>query len=187
MSLLRECQQGIELLQIRRFHDDRRRGRKFGTRLRPRDYGAGRQRTVTGQQHPQGIVNRRFAVVSRVVQDLQVLPGAVPFVAVGAEPVVSDAEARRREEIVAIGVLGEGARLANQRINDVPVVHGVLIAAHQPRQRVHTPIRIPDLDAVGIEPRLDFLADQPAVHRIHIAVNVNQTAAIDAARHLQTR
>lgn len=90
MSLLRECQQGIELLQIRRFHDDRRRGRKFHTRLRQRDDGA---RVQGGQEHTQGVVDGDLAVVGGVMQDLQVFPGAVSFLADRAEPVVGDAEA----------------------------------------------------------------------------------------------
>jgi hypothetical protein len=38
MTLLRERQQGIERLQIRRFHDDLRRGRKLRMRLRQGDH-----------------------------------------------------------------------------------------------------------------------------------------------------
>lgn len=121
------------------------------------------------------------------MQDLQVLPGTVPFIASGAESIVGDAEARRREEIVAIRILGEGARLANQRIDDVPVIDGVPVATHQPRQGVDAPIRVPDLNAIGIESRLALLAHEPAVHRIHIAVNVNQAAGVDATRHLQAQ
>ena len=121
------------------------------------------------------------------MQNFQIFPGTVPLVAAGAEAVVSHAEPRRREQIVAVGIVRERARLADQRVNDVPVVDGVPVAAHQPRPRFHTPVREPHLDAVGIQPRFYPLTDQPAVHRIRVAVNVNQTAAVDATTHLQTR
>ena len=69
----------------------------------------------------------------------------------------------------------------------MPVVHRVPVATHQSRQRVDAPVRVPDLDAVGEQPRFDRLADQPAVHRVGVAVNVDQAAGVDAARHLQAR
>ena len=121
------------------------------------------------------------------MQDLQVVLDAAAFVAAFAEPVVGQAESRRREQILAVGVIRERTRLADQRVDDVPIVHGVPVAAHQPRQRVDAPVRVPDLDAVGEEPGLDPLADQPAVHRINVAVQVDQAAAVDPARYLQTR
>ena len=121
-----------------------------------------------------------------MVQDLQVVLGADPFVAL-AEPVVSQAKASRREQIVAVRILCERARLADQRVDDVPIVHRVAIATHQTRQRVDVLVRVPDLDAVGEEPRFDPFLDEPAVYRIRVAVNVNQTAGVDAAPHLQTR
>lgn len=87
--------------------------------------------------------------MGRVLQDLQVLLGATPFVAACAQAIVGDAEARRRKQIVAVGVLGEGARFADQRIDHVPIVHRRAVATDQPRQRVHVLVRVPDLDAVG--------------------------------------
>jgi hypothetical protein len=122
-----------------------------------------------------------------MVQELEIILGTGSLVAAFAEPVVGQAEPRRREQIVAVGVLGERARFANQRVDDVPVVDGVAIATHQSRQRVDLLVRVPDLDAVGKESCFDFLVDEPAVHRVDVAVNVNQAAAIDAAPHLQTR
>jgi hypothetical protein len=121
-----------------------------------------------------------------VVQDLQVVLGPEPFVAAFAEPVVGQAEPRRREQVVAVGVMRERARLADQRIDDVAVVDRVPVAADQPRQRVNVPVRVPDLDAVGEQPGFDLLADEPAVDRIRVAVNVDQAAGIDPAGHLQT-
>jgi hypothetical protein len=122
-----------------------------------------------------------------MVQDLQIVPGAAPLVAARAEPVVGQAEARGRKQIVAVGVVRERGGLADQRIDDVPVVHRMAIPAHQPRQGVDLLVRVPDLDAVGEEPGFDFFADEPAVHRIGVAVNVNQAASVDAAGDFQTR
>lgn len=120
-----------------------------------------------------------------MLKDLQILFGTEPFVAAFAEPVISEAEACGREEILAVGVVGEGARLANQRVDHMPVMHRRAVPAHQPRQRVDVLIGVPDLNAVGEEPGLDPLADQPAVHRVGVAVKVNQAAGVDAAPHLQ--
>lgn len=122
-----------------------------------------------------------------MMQDLQVVLGAAAFVAAGAEPIVSNAETRRWKQIVAVGIIGEGARLAHQRIDDVAIVHGMLVATHQARQRVHLLVGVPDLDAVGEQPGLDLRAAQTTVHRIGIALNVHQAARIDTTAHLQTR
>ena len=121
------------------------------------------------------------------MQDLQILAGAVAFVAAGTEAIVGHAEPRRREQIVAVGIIRERARLADQRIDDVPIIDEVLVAAHQPRQCPDALIREPDLDAVGKKPRFDLLVDQPTVHRVDVAVDVNQAAAVHATRHFQTR
>ena len=125
--------------------------------------------------------------MGRVVQDLQIILDSEAFVAAFAEAVVGQAEPRRREQIVAVGVVRERARLADQRVDHVPVVHRVPVAAHQTRQRVDQPVRVPDLDAVGEQPRFDPFANEPTVHRIHVAVNVNQAAGVHLARHLQAR
>ena len=101
------------------------------------------------------------------------------------KPVVGHAKAAVGEQILAITVVVKGARLAHQLVDDVPVVDGVLGAPYQPRQRVHVHCRVPDFHAVGIQPGLDFLADQTAMHRIAVAVNVDQAATVHAHRQPQ--
>lgn len=125
--------------------------------------------------------------MGRVVQDLQVVLGPESLVAARAEPVVGQPEPGRREQVVAVGVVRKRARLADQGIDDVAVVDRVPVATDEPRQRIDVPVRVPDLDAVGEQSGLDPLADQPAVDRIRVAVDVDQAAGIDAARHLQAR
>jgi hypothetical protein len=121
-----------------------------------------------------------------VVQQRQVFPGLTAFVEPLAEAVVGQAEACGREQVVAVGVVRERARLPHQRINDVAIMHRVLVPTDQPRQRVGTLVRVPDLDAVGVESGFHPLADQPAVHRVGAAVKVDQAPGIDTATHLPT-
>lgn len=120
----------------------------------------------------------------RVVQQRQVLLGGTPLVELRPEAVVGQSEPCGREQVVAEGVVGEGSWLARQGIDHVPVMHRVLVPTHQPRQRVGELIGVPDLDAVGVEPGFHPLADQPTVHRVGAAVNVDQAPRIDAATHL---
>lgn len=122
-----------------------------------------------------------------MVQDLQIVFGTQSLVATGAEPVVGQAEPRRREQIIAVRVIRERAGFANQRVNDVAVVNRRAVPAHESRHRIDEFVRVPDLDAVGEEPGFDLLADQATVNRIDVAMNMNQAAGIDAAGHLQTR
>jgi hypothetical protein len=125
--------------------------------------------------------------VSGVVQDLQVLLGALSFVSSVAESVVGQAETRRREEVLPVGVVGERPRLADQRVDHMSVVNRVLVPTHQSRQGIHLPIGEPDFDAVGKEPRLDLLADQATVDRVSVTVQVNQTSRVHPTADFQTR
>jgi len=186
MDLLLRVQKGIELRQIRQRHDDLRRGRQYRTRLGQCDHRRGGQPRRLREQNPQCVVDSDFAVMGRVLQNRQVFLRALPFVAAVAEPVIGKAKPRRRKQVLAIGIVGESARLSHQLVDDVPIVDGVLIAADQPRSRLHVAIRVPNLNAVGVQPGFDPFADEPALHRIGVPMNVNQTAGVDAARHLQT-
>jgi hypothetical protein len=99
-----------------------------------------------------------------MVQQRQVFLGLPAFVELLPEAVVGQAEAGGREEVLAIGIVGEGSRLSHQRIDHVPVMHRVLVPADQSRQRVGEHVRVPDLDAVGVEPGFHPFPNQPAMH-----------------------
>ena len=68
----------------------------------------------------------------------------------------------------------------------MPVLHRVFVSADQTRQRVGEPIRVPQLDTIGVETSLDRLADQPTVNRVRVAVDVDQAARIDPTPQAQT-
>jgi hypothetical protein len=181
MTALRDVQQGIELAQIRRLDDHL--GRRWQCRrfLRQGDHRLRGERGVARQQHPQGVVHGRLAVRRRAVQHGQVLLRLPPLVVPLAEPVVGESEAAGREQVVAVRVPGERPRLADERVDHVPVMHRVPVPADQPRQRVHQRVRVPDLDAVGVQAGVHPLADQPAVDRVRAPAEVNQAARIDPA------
>ena len=122
-----------------------------------------------------------------MVQNLQIILGAAPFLPAVAEAVVGQAKARRREQIVAVSVMRERTGFADQRVDHVPIVHRRTIPTDQSRQRVDVLVGVPDFHAVGEQPGFDLFTDQAAMHGIDVAVDVNQAAAVHATRHLQTR
>jgi hypothetical protein len=125
-------------------------------------------------------------VLRRLVQHPEVLFRAGPHIAFGATAVVGQPEPRRREQLLAVNVVGESARFTQQLIDGVAVIHAVLVAADQPRQGVHALVREPHFDAVGIQPRFDLVANQAAMHHVAIAVDVDHAAPVDATPPLQT-
>lgn len=121
-----------------------------------------------------------------MLENSQVLLGPGLVAQDFAQSVVGQAEPAIGEQILAIPVVGERSRLADQRVDDVPILNLGLLPADQPRQRVHEPIRKPHLDAIRVKPGLDRFADQTAMHRVGVAVDVDQTARIDPTPDAKT-
>ena len=102
------------------------------------------------------------------------------------QPVIGHPKAAVGEQVLAIAVILEGAGLAHQLVDDVPIVDRVLVASHEPRQRVDLHSRVPDFHAVGVQPGFNLLADQAAVDRVGVAVNVDQAPGVHTHRKPQT-
>jgi hypothetical protein len=98
---------------------------------------------------------------------------------VGHQGVKGTPEDARREQLLAIAVLGEGPRLAHQPVDDVAIVDLMLVPAAQPRQHLDPLLRVPDLQVLDEQPHLDGLADQPAGYRVAVPPDVDQAALID--------
>jgi hypothetical protein len=157
----------------------------LGARACQGNHGVGQERLILSQQATQCIVHRRLTVAGGVLQNPQVrTPRHFGSVFV-LQPVVGHSKAAVGEQIFAITVVVKGARLAHQLVDDVPVVDGVLVTPDQPRQRVHVGSRVPDFHTVGMQAGFDFLADQTAMHRVGVAVNVDQAARVHAHRQPQ--
>jgi len=92
------------------------------------------------------------------VQDLQILLGRTLRL-LRQQPVIGQPEAARWEQVVAVAVVGEGARLAHQPVDDVPVLDAMLAAAAQTRQAFHLLLGVPNVEVVGMDADLDPFAD----------------------------
>src|SRR5262249_29680718 len=92
-----------------------------------------RQHTLFRQEHTQGVVHQRLALARRQVQNLQVFP-VCPARDALAQRVVGHAEPARGEQLGAVLIMREGAGLAHQPVDDVPVIDAMLVAAMQAPQ-----------------------------------------------------
>jgi len=133
-----------------------------------------RQYLVLCQQRPQSIVHQGLAIPRRQLQDLQILP--IRLANVLTQGVISHAEPARGKQVIAVTIAGERTRLAHQPIDDVPIVDAVLVTPPQPRQPLHALLAVPHLQMLDVNPHFDALAEQPAVHRVDIAMYVNHAA-----------
>jgi hypothetical protein len=73
------------------------------------------------------------------------------------------------------------SRLPHQPVDDVPVVHLVLVSAAEPRQTVDELLSVPHFQVLGVQTHLDLLANQSAWHHITVPLDMNHAAEIDAA------
>jgi len=173
-------QEIIKTTQIGCFDGHVRRGGQLSAVARQGDHGLGRERRLLGQKTTQRVVHGRLTVVGRMLQNSQVrTPRHVGSMFV-AQPIVSHAKAAVGKQVLAKTVVVEGARLAHQLVDDVPVIDRMLVATDQARQRVHLRARVPDFHTVGMQPGFDLFADQPAMHRVDVAVDVDQAPRVHA-------
>jgi hypothetical protein len=79
--------------------------------------------------------------------------------------------------------MGERSRLPHQPVNDVPVVDAMLVATARARQALDQLLRVPHIEVFHEEADLDLFANEPTGHRVAVAVDVDQAAAIDASQN----
>ena len=96
-----------------------------------------------------------------------------------AQPIVGDAKMAGRKHVFVILVVLESSRLADQRIDHMAIIDGVLVAAGQARHPLNCAAGVPDLDEVRVDHHVHFVADQPAMNRIRVAFDLNRAAAAD--------
>lgn len=182
---IKTFQQTIKLTQIGRFNGHVRCRWNLCIGACQRDHGVGRQRLILSQQTSQRVIHGRFAVAGRMLQNPQVLARGDPRNVFVSQPVIGQAKAAVGEQILAIAIILKSARLTHQLIDDVPIVDLVFVASHQPRQRIDVLSGVPEFHPVGMQPGFDFLADQPAVDRVGVAVDVDQASLVHSHRQPQ--
>lgn len=174
-------QQGIKRPQVRRLHLDRRGGGDLLGRLhggldgRVRD----RQRSrlpVAAEGRAQGVLHRGLAIPRRQVQDLQVLRRGPLLRVSPAQRVVRHAKVARGEQVFMVLVVGEGARLADQRVDDMAVVDGVLADARQPRHALDQHAGVPDFHFLDANHHVHVVADQAAVDRVGVPQHLDRAS-----------
>jgi len=116
------------------------------------------------------------------VQEPHVLLGR-PLGPLLQQGIVGHAEAAAGKQIRLVAVVGKGPRLADQPVDDVPVVDAMLASPTQSGQFFDPLLGIPDLNPLGIQACLDPLADQAAGHRVDVALHPDGAARVHP--HLQ--
>jgi len=144
-------------------------------------HGRRRPRAARPQQLLQHRFDTGLALTRRQVQDPQVLLDGTLGVLLD-QPVIDQAEAAGREQLLAVTVAGERPRLTHQPVDDVPVGDAVLAPATQPGTALDEALAVPDLDVVGVQSSLHPFADQATRHRVGIAADMDGATAIDTHR-----
>lgn len=134
------------------------------------------------ERQPQGILHRVLALPRRQVQNLEVFARRRPRSVVAAQLVVRHAKIAGRKHVLAILVVFERPRLADQRIDHVAVIHRVLPAAEQPRHPLHQLTRVPNLDRIGVNHHVHLMTNQAAGNRVGIAFDLDGAAALNPDR-----
>jgi hypothetical protein len=180
---LRVRQQPIVRRQVRRRDGHFRGRRRRLMAMHELRHRRTRQRSFRRQQHTQSIVHQRLALSRRQVQDSQIFPVrlAGPTFMQG---VVGHAKPTRREQILAVLVVGEGAGLAHQPVDDVSIVDAMLVVATQTRQSFDALRAVPHLQVLGINPHVDALAHEAAMHRVEVALHAYHAAFRHRHRHV---
>jgi hypothetical protein len=127
----------------------------------------------------QRVLHRVLAISGRQLQNLQVFADPLATTVIAAQPIVGDPKVTARKHVLPILVVLERAGLADQRIDHVTVIDRVLAAAGQAWHPLNLGARVPDLNEIGVDHNVHPVANQPAVHRIRVALDLNRAAAAD--------
>jgi len=173
-------------MQVRGFHVQLHRRRNPRIPLDDRQHRLRRDRCPVGQQPVQRVFHAFLSLVFRCFQDFQVLFYGFQLRPVLAKVVVSLTKGKRREQMFHVTVITKRARLANQRIDHVPIIKQHLSLPKLTRHPFHGLASVPQLELVLFDSHLDLQADVFAVDRVGILPNVEQAVGTDTHGNSQT-
>lgn len=120
----------------------------------------------------------RLALAGCQIEDLQVFTARTGWPAC-QKFVIGHAEADAGKQIVSPAVVFEGARLANEAVDDVAVVDAMLVLAVQTRQSLGATLGVPDFKMLGKNTDRDLLADQPTGHTVGVLPDGDRARTAD--------
>jgi len=174
----------IERTKVGRLDVDVRRAGDLLSALHDRQDFFRRDGFAFRQEPSQDVIHQVQSFVLGGMQDLQVLLHRGPFTggrftASREQLVVGHAEPSGRIQVVDVLVVGERARLADQRINDVAEVDLLLALPKQPRQAFQALVAVPQLEMVLVDQHVHFQTDVFAVDRIGVSLDTQDAIRLD--------
>jgi hypothetical protein len=127
------------------------------------------------QQFHQHRLDSRLALACRQVQNPQIFfvrPRRLTL----AQHVVGHAEVAAGKQILTVAIVGERPGLADQPVDDVPIVDAMLATSAQAWQPLHQLLGVPHFDALGKQAGLHPFADQSAGHRVDVVLHLDDAA-----------
>ena len=83
------------------------------------------------------------------------------------------------KHVLPILIVLKGPRFANQRIDHVAVVDGMLARTDDTGHALDKHVAVPYFDEVGIDHHVDLVSDQAAGNRIGVPLDLDRAAAVD--------
>jgi hypothetical protein len=133
-----------------------------------------------GQQMPQRSIHSLLVFFRGQFQNPHVHLVGHLFRMTGSQRVPRHAKTAGRKHFFTISIVGEGSRLADQRIDDMSIIDGRQVLPDQPRHGLNVMSLMSHRDLFGTDPQVDLLTDQSTGNRIGIGPHVNRAAARDA-------
>ncbi len=131
------------------------------------------------QEPSQDVIHQFQSFVLGGMQDLQVLFDGGCFTGQREQLVVGHAEPGCRIQVVDVFVVGERARLADQRIDHVAKVDPLLALPEQSRQAFQALVAIPKFEMVLVDQHVHFQPDVLAADRIGVSLDTQDAIRFD--------
>jgi hypothetical protein len=145
----------------------------------PLSHGGRIHTAIFFQQFHQHRLDSRLALACRQVQNPQILL-IRPRGLLLAQDVVGHAEVAAGKQILTVAIVGERPGLADQPIDDVPIIDAMLAASTQPWHPLQHLLGVPHFDAFGVQAGVHPFADQPACHRVDVVLHFDDAARFHA-------
>lgn len=97
----------------------------------------------------------------------------------GAQEVPGHPKTAGRKHFFTVAVVGKGSRLADQRIDDVPIIDRGQMLTNQSRHDLNDVTVVRHRDLFGTDPQINQLTDQSAGNRVGVGSHADRAAARD--------